>query len=407
MGIESDRLVFDYLSRVGDLAQQRQLPSSTRMRLVAELRDEIDRHRARASADTPASVRRILTRLGDPDDLVSGAGGRPAADGTPLTVPEQRGPDAPAPSPSPSPRPSPRPSPFRSRPRSSSASPPPSPSPEKPAPPEGPTGKRAEKPTEDGGPEGPGGKPTAKGLWRLVRPRTGGKPVPARDAPAPGGHADGHRPPAPPHLAPLDELGSAAGPRDWWRKADSGPYEAFDSVPGFVGGIEIPEILKPPPAAEGEGEDEEQDGAAGGPEDGTGTGPDAAEASEATGKGRRGGLALALLTGWSSPLLLVAAALLVVGAVLGNLLALAGGWALAWLSKRLSPAESKFAVLWLPGLALAGGVAWLWGRMEGRWGRPIAEGAFDQAVEGTWPWVLKSAAVASAVFLVWRSRRKG
>ena len=43
VGIESDQLVYDYLSRVGDLAQQRGLPSATRMRLVSGLRAEIDR----------------------------------------------------------------------------------------------------------------------------------------------------------------------------------------------------------------------------------------------------------------------------------------------------------------------------------------------------------------------------
>ncbi|MFD8016166.1 hypothetical protein ACFV5C_38700, partial [Streptomyces sp. NPDC059762] len=35
MGIESDRMVFDYLSEVGDLAQQRQLPPGDRSALVA------------------------------------------------------------------------------------------------------------------------------------------------------------------------------------------------------------------------------------------------------------------------------------------------------------------------------------------------------------------------------------
>ena len=53
MGIESDQLVYDYLSRVGDLAQQRQLPSATRMRLVSGLRDEIDRRRAKVAGRQP------------------------------------------------------------------------------------------------------------------------------------------------------------------------------------------------------------------------------------------------------------------------------------------------------------------------------------------------------------------
>ncbi|UXI79355.1 hypothetical protein N6Q81_15605, partial [Streptomyces vinaceusdrappus] len=78
MGIESDQVVFEYLSRVGDVAQQRQLPSATRMRLVSELRGEIDRSRAKAVVDSPAAVRRILDRLGSPDDVVDAAGGASA-----------------------------------------------------------------------------------------------------------------------------------------------------------------------------------------------------------------------------------------------------------------------------------------------------------------------------------------
>ncbi|WP_445269628.1 HAAS signaling domain-containing protein, partial [Streptomyces clavuligerus] len=79
MGIESDQLVYDYLSRVGDLAQQRHLPSGTRRELVAGLRDEIDRQRARATGDSPAAVRRILGRIGTPDEVVTAAGTTPAA----------------------------------------------------------------------------------------------------------------------------------------------------------------------------------------------------------------------------------------------------------------------------------------------------------------------------------------
>ncbi|TBO54551.1 hypothetical protein EYS09_37920, partial [Streptomyces kasugaensis] len=60
MGIESDQLVFDYLSRVGDLAQQRGLPSGARMRLVATLRAEIDAQQA----DSVSGVKRVLSRLG-------------------------------------------------------------------------------------------------------------------------------------------------------------------------------------------------------------------------------------------------------------------------------------------------------------------------------------------------------
>nr|WP_158715621.1 hypothetical protein [Streptomyces sp. NRRL S-481] len=52
MGIESDQVVYEYLSRVGDVAQQRQLSSATRMRLVADLRNEIDKRRAKATVDS-------------------------------------------------------------------------------------------------------------------------------------------------------------------------------------------------------------------------------------------------------------------------------------------------------------------------------------------------------------------
>ncbi|MDX3604892.1 hypothetical protein PV727_43050, partial [Streptomyces scabiei] len=83
MGIESDQVVYEYLSRVGDLAQQRQLPSATRMRLVAGLRDEIDRRRAKAPVDSPAAVRRIIARLGTPGEVVEAAG-------APGDVPEPR-----------------------------------------------------------------------------------------------------------------------------------------------------------------------------------------------------------------------------------------------------------------------------------------------------------------------------
>ncbi|MCC9710458.1 hypothetical protein E4N62_37590 [Streptomyces sp. MNU76] len=91
MGIESDQVVYEYLSRVGDLAQQRQLPSSTRMRLVSGLRDEIDRRRAKAPVDSPAAVRRIIARLGTPDEVVEAAGGPGDAPEPPAAaVPVQR-----------------------------------------------------------------------------------------------------------------------------------------------------------------------------------------------------------------------------------------------------------------------------------------------------------------------------
>jgi hypothetical protein len=105
-------------------------------------------------------------------------------------------------------------------------------------------------------------------------------------------------------------------------------------------------------------------------------------------------------------MLLLAAALLVVGAVFGSLLALAGGWLLAYGSRNLSRTEAKWVVVGLPGTAAAAGVVWLWGRINDRWGEPIAEDGMREALSGTWPWVLRGAAVASALYLVWRARRR-
>ncbi|GCB48240.1 hypothetical protein [Streptomyces sp. NL15-2K] len=348
MGIESDQVVYEYLSRVGDVAQQRQLPSSTRMRLVSELRNEIDRRRAKAPVDSPAAVRRIIARLGSPHEVVDAAGGTggSASQAPAASVPVQRAVD---------------------------------------------------KDSDDDG----GGRP--KGLRRVVpRPRPAQAP---RPEPSEG--------PSPPHLAGEDELGDTAAQPDWWR-VDSSPFGVGDSVPGFVGGVEIPELLKPPPPKEPAKETSVEKPA-----------PTLEKAEEAEavvveaparrrrrflpplrGNGKGKGVVTGTRGRWSNPLLLLAAGLLVAGAILGNLVALLLGWGIAYLSRRLSDAETKLAVMILPGLSVAAGLLWLWGRTEGRWGTPIAEGQMNDAVAQTWPWVLRGAAVASALYLVWRSQKQ-
>ncbi|MET7979583.1 hypothetical protein ABZW44_42695 [Streptomyces mirabilis] len=352
MGIESDQLVFDYLSRVGDLAQQRQLPSATRMRLVSELRNEIDRRRAKAPVDSPAAVRRILSRLGTPDDIVAAAreGAPEAGTDTRAAVPTQR------------------------------------------------AGEAEYRP---------------KGLRRVVpRPR----PAEPKHAPRPTESDDA---PSPPHLASTHELGDSSADPDWWRK-DTSPFGLGDNVPGFVGGVEIPELLKPPPKHEDDDEDatgDEDDPvksskssksskpakAPKSPKLPKAEKPAPVEDLDVTVASRR---RLPRPGNWSNPLLLLAAVLLVVGAVLGSWFALGLGWLIAWSSRRLSPVESKWAVLGMPGLAVTAGVVWLWGRTDGRWGDPIVKGHMNEAVAQTWPWVVRGAAVASALYLVWRSQRR-
>ncbi|MEU1291072.1 hypothetical protein ABZ439_01345 [Streptomyces sp. NPDC005840] len=330
MGIESDQVVYEYLSRVGDVAQQRQLPSGARMRLVSELRNEIDRRRSGATADTPAAVRRILDRIGSPDEVVDAAGSAPAGPRPPSAqVPVQRDGDEPVP----------------------------------------------ERP---------------KGLRRMVpRPRTGKQtaPPPAPEEPeAPG----------PPAGIPA----ASAYPADWWR-VDRMPLG--DQVEGFVGGIEIPELLRPSLRKEPEAPADGRPRADAPPADGPATAVEA-EVAEAVPR-RRFGVPLPA-GNWSNPLLLAAAALLVVGAALGYWVALLAGWLIAYLSRRLTQNESKWAVMGMPGLALAAGVVWLWGRGDGRWGSPIAQGHMNDAVAQTWPWVVRGAAVLSALYVLWRSQRK-
>ncbi|GAA2243458.1 hypothetical protein [Streptomyces indiaensis] len=328
MGIESDQVVYEYLSRVGDVAQQRQLSSATRMRLVADLRNEIDKRRAKVTVDSPAAVRRILSRLGSPDDVVTaaadGTGGE--SRGAAASVPVQRDTEP---------------------------------------------VERAER---------------AKGVVRRVVPR----PRPARPAEEP--HAAPSDGPAPPHLAAGHELGDSAVQPDWWR-VDSGPFGVGDEVPGFVGGVELPDLLKPPAPRKPEPEKPAAEEA-----------EPVVEAARVTEKGGRRLVPLPA-GNWSNPLLLIAAGCLVAGAVLGNWFVLLLGWLIAYASRRLTQAETKWAVVILPGLSVAGGLLWLWGRMNGRWGTPIAEGQMNAAVSETWPWVVRGAAVASALFLVWRSQR--
>ncbi|MFD7434614.1 hypothetical protein [Streptomyces sp. NPDC059861] len=338
MGIESDKVVYEYLSRVGDVAQQRQLPSATRMHLVSQLRDEIGRRRARSVVDSPAAVRRILSRMGSPDEVVdaAGKGGSGTVETSAAAVPEPR----------------------KTR---------------------EPRGTREPREPREKDP-----RPKVRGLRRVV-PR----PRPAeREAPPPPAGA-----PAPPHRAGEDELGDSATQPDWWR-VDSSPFGVGDSVPGFVGGVEIPELLRPP---------EEKDSE---PEPVVDKAPEA-EVEPDTGRAAARRRLLPSPGKWNNPLLLLAAALLVAGAVLGNLLPLALGWLIAYASRRLTRWEMKWAVMVLPGAAVVAGFGWLWGRLDGRWGAPVADGHMNEALSETWPWVLRGAAVASALFLVWRSQRKG
>ncbi|MEU2679958.1 hypothetical protein ABZ638_24030 [Streptomyces sp. NPDC007107] len=407
MGIESDQLVYDYLSRVGDLAQQQQLSSGARMRLVATLRGEIDRQRGTDGSDSPAVVRRILGRLGAPGELVAAAA-ESGDGGVPLPAPrtdtgtgatETRG------------VPRARRSVLRKAASRKGASPEP--------------GEQG-KPGRSGEPAG--SRESAKPSRRTESVGTDTSAHTSAERPVDGEPVPDWPSASAPHMAGLGEAPSETEP-EWWR-IEPGPFGddgqggqdmpgalgAGTAVPGFVGGLESPELfglpgapgLRKPPGPRVPAEDEEGEAgpAAGGEE---AAAPVVVRPRRKLRLRRRrvlaDGEAVAVRPRLSNPVLLLAAALLVAGAVSGQWLALAGGWLLAYSSRKFSRAEAKWVAMGLPGVVVAGAFVWLWGRMDGRWGEPLAEGAIGDAMSDVWPVVVRVAAVTSALYLVWRSRR--
>ncbi|MER8196281.1 hypothetical protein AB0N60_16840 [Streptomyces microflavus] len=400
VGIESDQLVYDYLSRVGDLAQQQQLSSGARMRLVSTLRSEIDRQRATGGADSPAAVRRIIGGLGTPDELVGAAA--ESGDGT-VSLPSAR--SGPTPRTGDQRRPLPRPRNGLLR-------------------------KSPKAPEEAEGPEKPGATATGsasgsapktrswRGASRPAEPAAGrpraelGKTTRPDDTPVPNWPH-----PSAPHVLGPDQQSTGDG--EWWR-LEPGPFDAGTAIPGFFGGIEAPELLGRRPRPDAPEADEEAEDAEEGDESGTEEGGDTEEAPRRRAlripRPRRRkpvvvaepvvAAAPAPRGGFAHPLLLLAALLLLAGAVTGSWIPLAGGWLIAYGSRTLSRTEAKWAALGLPGVVVAGALVWVWGRMDGRWGEPIAQGALRDVLAGAWPVVVRVAAVASALYLVWRARRR-
>ncbi|MCK1795333.1 hypothetical protein MTQ01_04775 [Streptomyces sp. XM4193] len=372
MGIESEQLVLDYLSRVGDLAHGTSMTAAERAKLIGELRSTIEQRRARAEGvETTSSVRKILKSVGRPEEVVA------STSGGEVTIPEPRTGDG------------------SSTGRTSVRG----------------LGARLFK----GRGEGTGGAAPAGGSGP-------GGPVPQqpadaptdRDAPTTGiGSGFPTTGSPPPHLAGMDELSAAESDPDWWRN-DPSPYikKSGGEIDGFIGGIEIPEMLKPPPK---EGVAGEQPGVtrglpAQGGEPAIEQDVPAEKAETPAGQGllrrlRGGGLTAAGVPRAGGLVELAAVLTLVAGAALGNLIALGLGWLMAWWSPRLSRNEAKWAAAGMPALVAVGTAVWLWGRAGERWGEPIPEGALGEVLNESYPWLLRTAAAASAAFLLWRARR--
>ncbi|MFD5680537.1 hypothetical protein [Streptomyces bacillaris] len=463
MGIESDQLVYDYLSRVGDLAQQHQLSSGARMRLVSTLRSEIDRQRATEGADSPAAVRRIIGRLGTPDELVgaaaesgdgevplpsnrtgSGAGARTGfGAGAGAAVPRPRigflrkgakasetsnasaGLDTSAGTgsvPGPAAKAGPKAGPWGG----TQAGPEAGPRGGTPAGPRAGSGRSAPPPV-------PPAPPVTPAPPAADHPRTD-----LTKSPGPDSAPDPDEPPATPwphpsapHVLGPDQRSTGDGEADWWR-LEPGPFDAGTAIPGFFGGIEAPELLGRRPAEPADAENKEagkkeadkKDDGEPGTEDDSDDSDDSGEAAPRRAlripipRPRRrkpapapvaepAAVAAAPRGGFAHPLLLLAALLLIAGVVTGSWIPLAGGWLIAYGSRTLSRTEAKWAALGLPGVVVAGALVWVWGRLDGRWGEPIEEGALREVLTGAWPVVVRVAAVASALYLVWRARRRG
>lgn len=353
MGIEGEQLVFDYLSRVGDLAHGTSMSAAERAALVVRLRDEIGRKRAEeGGAGSQAEVKRILGKVGSPEDVVAAAAGDEAAAG------------------------------------------------------EGGRGGRTATAASVPSPRAPGRSASQQRTARRGRSRQNERQneplpeVPRRpdgpDVPeAPREQAPGEQAPGGPGL--LDKPGPRSVPGTYWPDGQIGR---------FSGGIEIPEMLRPPEDPDESLAPSRPQPGPGGTEQAPGGGGQGAPAEKTPPRGFRRRAADAVRgPRRGGPLELFAVLLLFAGTVMGQLLVLALGWVVAWWSPRLSRREVQWAVFGMPGLVGGGVLVWLFGRVNGYWGEPVENGAAQAALSDNWPWLLRVAALASAAFLLWRARR--
>ncbi|MFJ9342736.1 hypothetical protein ACIRP0_26090 [Streptomyces sp. NPDC101733] len=355
MAIESDHLVYEYLSRVGDLAQRRQLSSGDRMRLVSGLRDEIDRRRAKYEPETPAAVRRILERIGTPEEVLDTLG----------TLSAPTAPTAPAPPPAaPSAVPEQRAGGLRRRPAARERE-----------------RERTREP-ENVPPHlagldelGPGGGEEPD-WWRLGATGAG---------PQVEGFAGGIE---------IPDLFKERDPR---RDPEADPETETEPEPG---------TRRRTRTDQGKGSDPDAD-----PD----RPPRGARARRLVRVLRERRKAAAVVPEAPAPapavrrrlhvFLTLAALLLVAGSVSGYWLLLGAGWLLAYASRVLGPAERKWVLLGVPATVLAGAVVWLWGRRNGRWGEALAAEALGGAFQDMWPLLARVAALTTAAYLAWRARR--
>ncbi|WP_093837661.1 hypothetical protein [Streptomyces aidingensis] len=375
MGIEGERLVLDYLSKVGDLAQATSMSANERRQLVTRLRDEIGRRRSAVTGEEKGEdVRRILRGMGRPEDVVADASGRAAgAPPAPRAMPE-------VPAAGEAPEASEVPLVPRSRPAR----------------------------------DAPAGEPRAEAAWPAGRIGgfVGGITVPEMLNPEADTDEDERLPAAREPAADRDP-GQAGEPRPERGPDGEGGHEHDDrDGDGDGAGAGADEGERPGPARRGpriprlslrksvprpEAEPERPPP------------PPPPQPVRKASRARRGARALRRAAGGRHAggfFELLAVALLLGGTVLRNVLALIAGWLIAYWAPRLTRTEAKIAVFGGLGGVFGGYVIWLFGRMNGYWGDPVAEDAIPTGLSENFPLLLRLAAVASALFLLWRALRR-
>ena len=391
MGIESDQLVYDYLSRVGDLAQATTLTAAERARLVTGLRQAIDDRREGSSAGSQrtekAAVQKILTGIGSPADVVRQAVHSGVSEAVPGT-PSSAGARTPG--------------------RTGAPSVPVQP----PAP--------------------PGGGSYDSGSYDSGSYDSGSYDSGSYDGSYDGGYSGGY--------TGGSQDGAGSGPDDWWRAAGDDPGDGLDG-PGPIGmslgelpgwrAVYAPDFLDPDaderaariPEQRQQGPDAPGDPLPGDP------------AAEPDGDGEAGGGPGAARRLWRllrrpapapvlpsddgeqplppaprPPLPLVetlAALVLAAAAALGLWYVALLGWFFAYSSRRLGQRVARTAALWLPlWLAVVVGLL-LYARVHGQHaGRPETDAAFQSALHTAVSLWLRISAGASAAFLAWRISRR-
>jgi hypothetical protein len=359
MGIESDHVVYDYLSRVGDLAQSTPLTAAERAQLVAGLRSAIDGQRA-GTGGGPVSpraeksaVQKILKRIGTPDEVVRRAvvGGVPQPPARREVRAEERG-----------------------------------------AGPQVPVHSSA--PPAD---QGPWSGPLPEDWWSSASDRGAGASAEeagtGRLRGAMLAEFPGWRTTLEPDFLDLDPRFAARG------AADRGAADPHGTDPDADGAARVPGPRGPA--------GDETVPAPGRPLLSRLLGRQPAQVAEAAADAEEAVEAVpAPVRGPLPPLASLALLVLLAAAVLGLWYVALLGWILAYVAHRIGRAAAHAAGLWLPLLVAAVFAFWFYSHTHGQpAGHQLTGAQFTASLRSTTAVWLRTAAACSTAFLAWRISR--